>query len=150
MAKTDKPNWNGCPVRYAAGIFGDKWCFILLRDTLLRGKRSYSEFLDAGEGISTNILASRLVRLEEAGMLIRKIDPRKGSRVCYFPTQKARALLPAFLGMVVWAIEFDEETEAPDGFAAGFLENPTGTVARISAQIDQINRDILGDAADAL
>ncbi len=139
MAKIDRQIWNGCPVRYAAGIFGDKWCFILLRDVLLHGKRYYGEFLASEEGISTNILANRLSRLEEAGMLTRRIDQTKKSRVCYLPTPKARALLPAFLGMMVWSTQFDEATEAPESFARAVLDDPKGTIAWYEAEIDRVN-----------
>lgn len=143
MTKTDKPPWQGCPVRYAAGIFGDKWCFLLLRDVLLHGKRSYSEFLESGEKISTNILADRLARLERTDMLNRVVDPRKGSRVCYLPTAKARALLPAFLGMMVWSTEYDAETEAPDSFAAAFRDDPKDTIAWYEAEIERIDAQIM-------
>lgn len=148
MNKTKKPLWEGCPVRYAAGIIGDRWCFLLLRDILLHGKRSYSEFLDSGEMISTNILADRLSRLENADMLRRQIDPRKGSRVCYFPTNKARALLPAFLGMMVWSTQFDKKSDAPASFAEAFLSDPKGTIAWYEKEIDRVDRTILGSVQE--
>jgi DNA-binding HxlR family transcriptional regulator len=77
MKKTVKAPWIGCPVRYAAGIFGDKWSFVLLRDMLLHGKRYYGEFLASEEGIATNVLANRLVKLEENGRISRHIDQYK-------------------------------------------------------------------------
>ncbi|WP_341367861.1 helix-turn-helix domain-containing protein [Yoonia sp. BS5-3] len=146
MAKTVKKPWIGCPVRYAAGIFGDKWSFVLLRDVLLHGKRYYGEFLSSEEGIATNVLATRLQKLEESGMLERHIDPRKKSKVCYIPTAKARALLPAFLGMMVWSTEYDENTEAPDSFAPAFRAHPKETIAWYEAEIDRVNAATLGQA----
>ncbi len=139
MTKTVKAPWIGCPVRYAAGIFGDKWSFVLLRDILLHGKRYYGEFLASEEGIATNVLASRLLKLEESGMVSRHIDRHKKSKVCYIPTQKARALLPAFLGMMVWSTEYDEKTEAPQSFAPAFKEHPKETIAWYEAEIDRVN-----------
>ncbi len=143
MRNIGKLPWHGCPVRYAAGIIGDKWCFLLMRDILLHGKRSYSEFLESGEKISTNILADRLSRLEAADMVRRQVDPRKGSRVCYFPTGKARALLPAFLGMMVWSTRYDDHTEAPANFAEAFLSDPKATVGWYEAEIDRVDAAIL-------
>ncbi|MEP2533383.1 helix-turn-helix domain-containing protein [Shimia sp.] len=142
MTKSGKPPWNGCPVRYAAGIFGDKWSFVLLRDVLLHGKRYYGDFLASDEGIATNVLANRLVRLEETGMLTRHVDHQKKSKVCYLPTAKARALLPAFLGMMVWSTEYDACTEAPVSFAEAFRADPTGTIAWYEAEIDRVNAQI--------
>ncbi|MBV1867077.1 MAG: helix-turn-helix transcriptional regulator [Marinosulfonomonas sp.] len=142
MTKTEKAPWIGCPVRYAAGIFGDKWSFVLLRDVLLHGKRYYGEFLTSDEGIATNVLAGRLLRLEQSGMLTRHVDQHKKSKICYMPTAKARALLPAFLAMMVWATEYDKCTEAPQSFAAAFRENPKETIAWYEAEIDRVNAKV--------
>lgn len=131
-------------MRYAAGVFGDKWSFVLLRDMLLHGKRYYGEFLASEEGIATNILANRLLNLEEHGMVSRKTDLRKKSKICYIPTEKARALLPAFLGMMVWSTEYDENTEAPKSFAPAFREHPKETIAWYEAEIDRVNSVVNG------
>lgn len=145
MTKPNKTPWAGCPVRYAAGIFGDKWSFVLLRDMLLHGKRYYGDFLGSEEGIATNVLATRLQKLEETGMVTRHIDRRKRSKVFYMPTAKSRALLPAFLSMMVWSTEYDTDTEAPESFARSFREDPKETIAWYEAEIDRVN-----SALDAL
>lgn len=142
MTKTEKKPWIGCPVRYAAGIFGDKWSFVLLRDVLLHGKRYYGEFLASEEGIATNVLANRLHKLEDSGMLSRHVDQLKKSKICYIPTAKARALLPAFLAMMVWATEYDNCTEAPHSFAAAFRKNPNETIAWYEREIDRVNSKV--------
>ncbi|WP_299303381.1 helix-turn-helix domain-containing protein [uncultured Litoreibacter sp.] len=143
MTKPQPLEWHGCPTRYAAGIFGDKWCFLILRDVLLHGKRTYSDFLNSPEGISTNILADRLSRLESAALLDRKIDPRKASRVCYFPTRKARDILPVLIGLMVWSTQYDDKTEAPATFAEAFRADPKGTIAWYEAEIDRVDREIV-------
>lgn len=66
------------------------------------GAASYSDFLSAPEGISTNILADRLRRLEEAG-LIAKASARKGSiRGVYRLTPRGAALIPALQELARW------------------------------------------------
>ncbi|MGH1415479.1 MAG: winged helix-turn-helix transcriptional regulator [Pelagimonas sp.] len=142
MTKTDKTLWNGCPVRYAAGVFGDKWSFVLLRDVLLHGKRYYGDFQASEEGISTNILAKRLAHLVETGMLTRHVDSTSRNKVFYRPTVKARALIPALLGMMVWSTEYDASTQAPESFAAAFRSDPKGTIAWYEAEIDKVNADL--------
>lgn len=142
MTNTTKKPWVGCPVRYAAGIIGDKWCFVLLRDVLLHGKRYYGDFLASEEGIATNVLANRLARLEEAGMLSRHVDSKKKSKVFYRPTDKARALLPALLGMMVWSTEYDEQTEAPEFFAKAFRQDPKAAIAWYEAEIDRVDAEM--------
>ncbi|WP_114285517.1 winged helix-turn-helix transcriptional regulator [Candidatus Halocynthiibacter alkanivorans] len=142
MSKAPKPGWHGCPTRYAAGIFADKWCFLVLRDVLLHGKRTYSDFYNSPEGISTNILADRLSRFEAAGMLDRQTDPRKASRVCYFPTRKARDILPVLIGMMVWSTKYDERSEAPDSFAEAYQNDPDNTIAWYEAEISRVDAEI--------
>lgn len=135
--------WQGCPVRYAAGIFGDKWSFVLLRDVLLHGKRYYGDFLASEEGISTNVLASRLADLEATGMLTRHQDPEKRSRVFYLPTGKARDLLPALLAMMVWSVDHDPDTKAPESFAPFVKQDMARAVRWYEAQIDKANAPFL-------
>ena len=143
MSKSRTLNWKGCPARYAAGILGDKWVFLILRDVLLHGKRTYSDFLNSPEGISTNILADRLSRLEATAMLDRQVDRRKASRVCYFPTRKARDVLPALISMMVWSTLYDEHTEAPDSFAKAYQCDSSKTIAWYEAEIERIDAEIL-------
>ncbi len=144
MSKNQIQDWHGCPTRYAAGILADKWCFLILRDALLHGKRTYSEFLNSPEGVSTNILADRLVKLEANGMLDRQIDPRKASRVCYFPTRKARDILPALLALMVWSTRYDQFTDAPESFAQAYNDDPVATVNWYEEEIDRVDASIKG------
>ena len=129
--------------RYAAGIIGDKWCFLLMRDVLVHGKRTYGEFASSPEGISTNILALRLNQLVESGLLVSQPDPRKGSRKCYFPTTKFRDLIPALLSIMAWSARYDPETEAPDSFTRSFERDPAGMIARYERAVDQVDNEIL-------
>ena len=57
-----------CPVAGALDLLGDRWTLLILRDLLL-GKSRYGQFLASPEGISTNLLADRLQRLEAAGLV---------------------------------------------------------------------------------
>jgi DNA-binding HxlR family transcriptional regulator len=80
-----------CVIACALDVVGDKWTLLIVRDLLL-GRSRYGEFLNAGEGIPTNILARRLRRLEAAGLVERKLDPRPRSRYAYRLTRSGRRL----------------------------------------------------------
>ena len=58
-----------CPINFGLEIFGDRWTLLVLRDLLLKNKRSFKEFQASEEGISTNILADRLDRLVKSGLV---------------------------------------------------------------------------------
>ena len=55
---------SGCPIATTLDMIGDKWTLVLIRDMLVSKKR-YQEILASPEGITTNILASRLKRMEK-------------------------------------------------------------------------------------
>lgn len=102
-----------CPIDYALSIFGDRWTLLIVRDLLLSGKRYYSELLAAKEGISTNILAARLKRLEAAGLLERFPDPDSGRQVIYCLTEKGIDLVPVLLEIGLWSYKHDPTTAFP-------------------------------------
>lgn len=84
---------------------------------MFKGRRYYGDFLEAGERISTNILADRLGKLEIRGIIDKQRDPRKGSKYVYTLTQKGLALMPAMLAIMDWSQTYDEVTEVPEDFA---------------------------------
>ena len=116
--------WGGCPVRFGMSQFGDKWSFLIIRDLMFKGRKYYHEFIEAGEGISTNILANRLADLESNGIVSKSKDPIKGSRFIYKLTQKGIELMPMMLAMIDWAEKYDSETEVPKDFIKSLRNNP--------------------------
>lgn len=58
-----------CPISCTMDLVGDKWSLLIIRDLLYLGKSTYNEFLNSREGISTNILNDRLVKLTEVGII---------------------------------------------------------------------------------
>jgi len=67
LKKLDKRSM--CPVSLTLELVGDKWSLLIIRDMLFMEKSTYNEFLESPEGISTNILNDRLVRLTELGLI---------------------------------------------------------------------------------
>ena len=91
-----------CPLACALDILGDKWTLLVIRD-LFHGKHRFSEFLESGEDIKTNILTERLKRLESAG-LIKKIPYQNNPpRFEYHLTNTGKTLLPVITSIVQWS-----------------------------------------------
>ncbi len=105
-------NRSGCPIASALDLLGDRWTLVVLRD-LLTGKRIYKEFLESPEGISTNILADRLRRLEECGLVERVLYCDRPARYRYAPTRKGADLLPTLQALCRWSNRYDGETWTP-------------------------------------
>ena len=101
-----------CPVNFALEAFGDRWALLILRDIVFRGKRTYGEFLGSEEGFATNILASRLNRLVEEGILQREWHATDGRKDIYSLTEKGLDLIPLLFEMVLWSEKYDSRSEA--------------------------------------
>lgn len=101
-----------CPVNYGLEAFGDRWALLILRDIVFRGKRTYGEFLKSEEGFATNILASRLEHLIEAGILRREVHEADGRKDIYSLTEKGLDLIPLLFEMVLWSAKYDSRSEA--------------------------------------
>lgn len=93
---------SGCPVNLSLEVFGDKWSLLILRDMMFGGKRHFRELLRSEEGISSNILADRLKKLVEEGMITRADDPTHKQKAIYSLTEKAIDLVPVFVYLGVW------------------------------------------------
>ena len=108
MNSNDTKRPSGCPIAFGLDIFGDRWSLLIVRDMMLNGKKTYSEFLDAGEGISTNILADRLKHLQAEGVIEKSRDPENGRSFLYTLTEKGRDLAPIILDIVSWSGKHDQ------------------------------------------
>ncbi len=103
-AKTNQVDWRSiCPISSALDVLGDRWSLLIIRDLLIHGTRTYSEFLGAKEHISTNILAARLEMLS-CLKLIERADPDGSPRNNAFQlTPRGKALRPVLEGLGRWA-----------------------------------------------
>ena len=92
---------SACPIANSLDVVGDKWSLLVIRD-LLHGKRTYGELADSPERIPTNILADRLKRLEEAGILARDAYQERPVRYAYRLSSKGEELGDVLLAFVRW------------------------------------------------
>lgn len=133
MTKRTTKDWHGCPIRYGAAVFGDPWCLLILRDLMFKDARHFSDFNNAGEGISTNILAARLAMLEEERVIQKTADPKHGKRFIYSLTEKGLGLLPLMLEIIDWAGVWDEQSEVPPAFAKELRQDRAVLARRIAS-----------------
>jgi DNA-binding HxlR family transcriptional regulator len=107
-----------CPINFALETFGDTWSLLIIRDIVYFGKKTYSEFLESEEGMATNILASRLARLEQQGVLMKKPAEQDKRKEEYVLTEKGLDLIPILVEMANWSAEHDPHTAAPAAWIA--------------------------------
>ena len=134
---------SGCPVVFALDLFGDRWTLLIVRDLALRGMTTYGEFLEAGEGISTNILADRLKRLQDQKIVTRSSDPAHGAKYRYKLTKKGLALIPVMVEMMRWSASHDARTPMSAAFKRRLDREPR----RIAEEFAKRARGTLPDRA---
>ena len=128
---------SNCPINFILETFGDKWTLLVIRDLMFHGKRHYGDFLASGEGISTNILADRLQRLERDGVIEKEIDPHNRSRSIYRLTQKGKDLLPVMLEITAWSGKYDSKTNAPAPLLKALKKDRRPLIAKILSDLDE-------------
>ena len=137
MARKRDQVWEGCPIRFGMGIFGDKWTLLIVRDLMFKGKKHYGEFTDPEENISTNILADRLARLQEHGIVNKERDPDNRSKFVYSLSRKGLDLLPVMLAIIDWSEKYDDHTEVPRSFIRKLRKDPEGLKREIVSGLTQ-------------
>jgi DNA-binding HxlR family transcriptional regulator len=95
------PRRSDCPVACTLDLIGDRWTLLIIRD-LFQQKHRFSQFLESGEGIKTNILSERLKRLEAAGLVERARYQEHPPRYEYHLTEAGRSLSPILEAMYSW------------------------------------------------
>lgn len=89
-----------CSVALAAEQIGERWTVLLLREVFWGSRRF--ETIRENLGIARNILADRLRRLVELGLLEKRPIHPGGRRCEYRLSEKGRDLLPVLLALTQW------------------------------------------------
>lgn len=90
-----------CGIAQALDAFGDWWTLLVVRDAFF-GIRRFSDF-QQNLGIARNILADRLSRLVDQGIMVRIDAGQSGQRYEYELTDKGEALLPVLTALRDWS-----------------------------------------------
>jgi DNA-binding HxlR family transcriptional regulator len=99
MLKRDYEGQN-CSVARALEVVGERWTLLIIRDAFL-GLRRFDEFQE-NLGIARNVLADRLSKLVEEGILERVRYSERPERFEYRLTEKGRELNIAIAGLRQW------------------------------------------------
>ena len=92
-----------CPISSGLDILGDKWSLLIVRDLITHGTRTYTEFAESQEQISTNILADRLKLLAALG-IIQRVDANRGPRNNAFQlTKRGKDLRKVLEALARWS-----------------------------------------------
>jgi DNA-binding HxlR family transcriptional regulator len=103
MLKRRYEGQEACSVAMTLEIIGERWTLLILRDAFL-GLARFDEFQES-LGIARNVLADRLRRLVDEGIIERVLYGQRPPRYEYVLTEKGRDLFTALNALRQWGDE---------------------------------------------
>jgi DNA-binding HxlR family transcriptional regulator len=95
----------GCPVAATLDVIGDRWTILIIRDLVLGRSGKFNDLLESLRGISPNLLAQRLKRLEREGILERFFYNDHPPRAEYRFTEIGKDLGSVVRALAKWGYE---------------------------------------------
>ena len=93
---------SGCPICSALDVVGDKWSLLIIRDMLLKHKKTFKELSDSDERIVPSILSARLKLLESYKLIAKTKLPENKKENIYLLTEKGIQLTPIIIEISLW------------------------------------------------
>jgi DNA-binding HxlR family transcriptional regulator len=90
-----------CPVAKAVELLGERWTLLIVRD-LLGAPRRFQDLQESLDGIAPNVLSERLKRLEEHGVVTRRLYSEHPPRAEYALTDRGQELGVVVGALAVW------------------------------------------------
>lgn len=106
-----QPVGDYCSFEKAAEHLADRWVFLIARELALHGSLGFNALADALPGVSRSVLARRLRKLQEFGLIVRKSE--NGSRsISYQLAPAGQHLIPTLMSLNNWAERWIPEDPA--------------------------------------
>jgi DNA-binding HxlR family transcriptional regulator len=104
MARTS-PYAQNCPIARTLDVIGDRWTLLIIRDLFL-GYTRFGQFRRSTPRISPKLLSERLKRLEDEGIIERKLLDGRPPHAEYQLTPKGRSIFPVLFAIGTWGFEY--------------------------------------------
>ena len=93
---------SGCPISSTLDVVGDKWSLLIIRDMLVKHKKTFKEISDSDEKIAPSILSARLKLLESYKLILKTKVPINKKENIYLLTEKGVSLTPIIIEFSLW------------------------------------------------
>ena len=93
---------SGCPIASTLDVIGDKWSLLIIRDMLIKHKKTFKEISDSDEKIAPSILSARLKLLESYKLIFKTKMPDNEKENIYLLTEKGIHLAPIIIEFSLW------------------------------------------------
>jgi len=93
---------SACPISSSLDVIGDKWSLLIIRDMLVKQKKTFKEISDSDEKIAPSILSARLKLLESYRLIFKTKVPDNKKENIYLLTEKGVSLTPIIIEFSLW------------------------------------------------
>lgn len=100
---------SGCPIASILDILGDKWFLLIIRDLLIKHKRTFGEVSNSDEKIAPSILSARFKTLEAYGLVTKHKLPTNKKENIYLLSEKGVDLAPLIVEYTLWGDKYMRE-----------------------------------------
>ncbi len=126
---------SSCPISTTLDILGDKWSLLIVRDMAFKGMSTFGEFLNADEGIATNVLADKLALLEKGGIISKETHPTSKAKILYRLTPKGVDLIPALVEIILWGEKYHDVHKQATSFAKQAKRDKAGVIKMLKNEL---------------
>ena len=102
LQKMKKQFRSGCPISSTLDVVGDKWSLLIIRDVLIKHKKTFKEISDSDERIAPSVLSARLKLLESYKLIFKTKMPDNKKENIYLLTEKGIRLTPIIIEFSLW------------------------------------------------
>lgn len=127
-----------CPISSSLDIWGDKWSLLIIRNLMFYDLNTYGEFLNAPEKIATNILADRLQKLEDAGLITQEEHPESKAKIFYKLTPMGISLLPVMTEISLWGDKYFKTSPQAKAITKLAKKDKPGFIMSLSEKLSKV------------
>jgi DNA-binding HxlR family transcriptional regulator len=129
-----------CPIARSEAEVGDRWTVLILRELFMRGHRF--EEIQAQTGGTPQMIAARLKKLQEDGLVERRRYTERPPRYEYHLTEKGEAFYPVILALRAWG---ERWCKSPDeGRAINYTHRTCGGPAGLGPVCESCGEPLQG------
>ena len=100
---------SGCTISSTLEIVGDKWSLLIIRDMLIKHKKTFKDISDSDERIAPSILSARLKLLESIHLIFKTKTAENKKENIYLLTDKGVELTPIIIEFTLWGDKWMRE-----------------------------------------
>ena len=100
---------SGCPIASSLDVVGDKWSLLIIRDMLIKHKKTFKEISDSDEKVAPSILSARLKLLESYKLITKRKLPENKKENIYLLTEKGIGFAPIIIEFSLWGDTYMRE-----------------------------------------